>query len=119
MGSAIESIKGRNRSNSDSDNSSDNETSYYQERKNFEFFFKPRDIERHMDIAINRSGSDSSDQSSSYGDIHTNNGIFASLNLHGTCNGNAPSADNFQDFAINMDVDMIPEADDLMSALMT
>lgn len=59
MGAAIERIK-RERTSSesecdinDSNNSSDNETGYYQERKNMEFFFKPRDIERHMDFAVN------------------------------------------------------------------
>lgn len=52
MGAAINRIK-RERANSDSEHSSDSETGYYQERKNMEFFFKPQDIERHMDFALN------------------------------------------------------------------
>jgi hypothetical protein len=79
MGNVIERIR---RKESDSENSSDNEsnTHYCQEKKNMEFFFKPRDIQNHIDQTFN------------------------------------PSDDQCM---MEVDMEMIPDADELMSALMT
>lgn len=58
-----------------------------------EFFFKPRDIERHMDFALN------------------------GMTMNNISNNSSQHCD--VDAVMEMDVDMIPDADDLMDILMT
>jgi hypothetical protein len=62
----------------------------FQEKKNFEFFFKPRDIETHMGLAIQG-------------------------NMFGSTSSNQIAEDCYMD----IDEEMIPDGDDLISALMT
>jgi hypothetical protein len=57
MGAAIENMQRRRGSDCEYEESnntnSDSETLFCQEKKNMEYFFKPRDIENHVDMVFN------------------------------------------------------------------
>ncbi|CDW86731.1 UNKNOWN [Stylonychia lemnae] len=110
LGQALGNIR-RERKFSESENSSDNETSFYQEKKNIGFFFRQEQIENHMDETINGSRCGQPLKSQQLLNQNLN-----CLNIN-TVEGQQQYCS--QEFAMDMDVDMIPDADDLMSALMT